>query len=137
MSNNGGDLRKRLETIKSRWETSLNASLSAPAFTEASNIPLPETVEEKIEYLESHLRATLADLSDPATGLINASLSPTSTDQIIELAREARTLTLLRMSCNEAAGAGIVLISIGTGIHPAAGVVGFLIGVELLLESCG
>lgn len=137
MSNSVGDgepALAHLNEFKSRWEETLNVSL--PELSSAE-IQQSGTVEEKISSLKDHLRTMLADSVDSATGEINASLPLSSVDVLIQFTQEANALKTLRMSCNEAGAAGVLLISGGVAFGAAGMVVGFAIGVELLLESCG
>lgn len=102
--------------------------------------PAPATSSEKVDVLENHLRQTLEACGDLSAPL---SLDPAGLDRTVRFIREAITQaherTQFRESfspCDTAAVTGACLITAGAALHPAAAVIGFMIGVELLLESC-
>ncbi|MEH1124148.1 hypothetical protein [Micromonospora sp. CPCC 206061] len=135
----------QLNVLGSRLAEALNTSPPATKSIAALNTPLPPSTEEKIDLLESHLRTSLAETTDMGVDPIDFSATSESFAEILRFARDARAFVAVETNsdvftlspCETAVGAGILLISVGCGIHPIAGFIGFAIGVELLLENCG
>ena len=112
--------------------------------SDALSTPFPATAMPAIEALESHLRASLGyglEQSDTTS----LKVDPANLTQYIDFVRETTILAHQRKTsatfdnasaCHDAGVAGVVLISVGTGLNPALGVLGFAIGVYLLLDAC-
>lgn len=104
--------------------------------------PFPNTLDERVQLLETHLRESL----NTATYLPAArDITPENLAEYVgyvrqtatDVARLVRNSSVLESPCDEAAALGVVLISVGCGISPAAGVLGFGIGVYELVQHCG
>lgn len=110
----------------------------------ALDAPFPSTPSEGIEALEGHLRATIGE-GDEGSGTTSLALDPAHLTPYIEFVKEAVILAHQRRTsgtlesasaCHDAGVTGVLLISAGTGLHPGLGVLGFAIGVYLLLDAC-
>lgn len=112
--------------------------------SDALSAPFPSTSAPAIDALESHLRASIGYGLEPSEAN-SLTFDSANLTQYIDFIRETVVLAHQRKTsatfdnasaCHDAGVAGVVLISAGTGLHPALGVLGFAIGVYLLLDAC-